>query len=177
MTNWGLIVGLIVGIQYAFHGYQYVYLHYIRPFLYYKINIFDVSDEYVFYIKKKKCETKKDLKVFTLFKNKKGKGEVYSIPIKTDGKNVYSKRDNVGHVTYYYFRNNTNPISLVKDSDLQIYENSSMLYDLLESKIFDSSLMIDSKKIKIDYMLIGIVSIAIILIVIFKDDILKALGV
>jgi len=193
MTNWGLLVGLIIGVQYAGYGYYYVYTHYIRPFLYYKITIFDVDDEYLKYIKKRECINTKQGKIFTLFKTKDDKGELYLIPLKSDKKTVYSKRDNLGHVTYYYYRNICNPISLsnitkninkankpislINIKEPQIYENASMLYDLLESKIFNSSLMAEKKPVKINYILIGIFVFVVILIVVFKDQISALIGV
>jgi hypothetical protein len=116
--EWGsIIVWIIIGVQYIGFGIWYVWRNYIRPFLSYKIVIFDTDDEYVFVRRKRDLTITKDRKGFVLFKSKANpQGELYTIPLEQEKDKHLSKRDDFGMVTYYFWRNNGNPLHIASTS-------------------------------------------------------------
>ena len=171
MVNMGLLVGAIIVIQYLGLGYWYVHKRFIRPFLFYKIVIFDNDDEFTFFKKKKHAVVIKDIKGYRLFKE----NEFYGIPMLDDGTKSLSKRDNNGTVTYYYYRNNPNPINIKNTEEIDLSNNASLIADVMQTKILNSSLLLEKKPFRINWILIiGIFVIAII--VIFHEQIAHFLG-
>jgi hypothetical protein len=175
--NWGWIVGIIIAVQYAGYGYWYVYTNYIRPFLSYKIVIFDRDDEFVFFRKKKKSIIFGKNKGYLLFnKGSENNGEFYRIPINRVDDKSLSKRDDSGHVTYYYFRNNSNPINIDNKTGITLDNDGRLMANVMKTKMFDSSLMMDRKPIRINWLLIGL-ALIIMIVVIFHKEIASALNI
>lgn len=176
MVNWGWIVGIIIGLQYIGYGYWYVHTNYIRPFLYYKLVIFDRDDEFIFFRKKKKAVVFNEHKGYYLF-DKKGNGEFYRIPItESDTSKNVSKRDDRGHVSYYYFRNNPNPLVIMNKDRIDMNNDASLMANVMKTKMFNSSLMLEERSFKINWFLIVGVLI-IMLVVIFHKQIATMLGI
>ena len=160
-----------------------IYKRLIQPFTCYKFVIFDMDDEYTFYEKKKHVVIKEKLKGFTLFK-KKGvpdSGEFYTLPLDQafgDVNDKYSKRDDRGFVTYYFYRNNTTPINIVPDQDISMVLNDAKSMNMiLKSNIFDSSVnMEDDKKSKVNWLMIVIIGIIMLLLFVFQDKLAGLVG-
>lgn len=172
MINMGLIVGGIIIIQYMGLGYWYVHRRFIKPFLFYKLVIFDNDDEFTFFKKKKYAVVIKDIKGFKLFKE----GEFYGIPMKDDGTKSLSKRDNNGTVTYYYYRNNPNPMNIKNHDKIDLSNNAGLIADVMQTKILNSSLLLDKKPFRINWWLIGGIFL-IAVVVIFHQQIANFLGI
>lgn len=93
-----------------------LYIKYIRPSKYYKLTVFDATEEVIKFVKKREAIIIQDKKGFILFTNKdKSKGEFYTVS--TDTEDLPSKRDNMGTVSFYYWRNNSNPIKFKDGND------------------------------------------------------------
>lgn len=172
-----VIVWVVIGAQYVGFGIWYVWRNYIRPFLSYKIVVFDTDDEYVFIRRKKDLKITKDHKGFILFKTKSNpQGELYTIPLEQEKDKHLSKRDDLGMVTYYFWRNNGNPLHIASKSTINVETDASLLSKVMGTKILDSSLMMTDTKVKINWILVGLF-VVIVIIVIFHKQIAGALGI
>lgn len=176
MKMWAWLVGGIIVLQYAFFGYLYIHKNYIRPFLYYKLVVYDNDDEFTFHRKKKQAVIIENKKGYVLFKKKNNEGEFYNIPLDRKNDGLMSKRDDFGTITYYYFRNNTNPISIQNTTGVSLINDSSFMSKILKTKIINSSVLSDKKEIRINwYLIVG--AVVVMLIIIFHKDIARLLGV
>jgi len=151
-------------------GGKEIYDRFIRPTRFYKLVVLDQTEETITYVKKRKAIIIQDKKGFCLFMNKAGdKGEFYTVS--TNEKDLPSKRDELGTITYYYWRNNSNPMILKEDVPVTIGQKKTIVLDSLNTpieiksnvqievdndaelmfkvyntKMFDASLMEDNKK-------------------------------
>lgn len=144
------------------------------PLKFYKLTIFDVNDEFVFYRKKKDAKIIEDKYGFMLFErvdkdDGKERGEIYAVS--TDEKNKPSKRDDYGVITFYYFRNNPNPLNIVNKDKIEIDNDASFMYKIHKTNIFDSALL-ETKQFHWNWTVIIILVILVILIVVFREQII-----
>lgn len=158
-----------------------VYARLVKPFLCYKLVVFDSDDEFTFYVKKKKAIVREGVKGFRLFSKKGDEGELYLLPLDQayqDVNDKFSKRDDRGFVTYYYYRNNTSPINIMPDRPISMVLNDARASNkLLNSNIFDAATSMDvPPQTKLSWMMIGIVVIVVFLIIVFQDKIRAAIG-
>lgn len=99
-------------------AYREIYKRYIQPAKYYKLIVLDQTEEYTFFQKKKDCLIIQDKKGFILFEdNKKNTGELYLVS--TEDETLPSKRDDFGTTTFYYWRNNADPIRVKDKGELR----------------------------------------------------------
>jgi hypothetical protein len=178
-------IALMVGMM-VYVVYRDVYRRFIRPFLCYKFVVFDIDDEYTFIERKKNAKVREGLKGFELFKRKnketgKEEGEFYTLPLEQGFGGIdesFSKRDDLGMVTYYYYRNNNTPIRIVPDQEIKMVLNDARATSkILKTNIFDSSIsMEETNEGKINRRLIIIIGAVVLLIIIFKDKIAGLLG-
>lgn len=170
-------------LQFGFLGGRFIYVRFIRPFLSYKLVVFDTDDHYEFYKKKKELVIVENQKGFELFgvKGRDGKTsyEFYTIPLEQDDDKRLSKRDDNGAVTYYFFRNQPSPISINPHGGVSPTSNASVLGKVLRTNMLDSSLTLRpeeqgmSKPMKI-LLIVGLV--LVVIAVVFKEPLTKLLG-
>lgn len=170
------IIWIVIGIQYIGFGVWYVWRNYIRPFLSYKLTVFDTDDEYIFVRRKRDLRVINDKKTIALFKSKANPtGELYTIPLEQEADKHLSKRDDSGMVAYYFWRNNTNPLHIASKSSINVETDATLLSKIMATKILDSSLMMEEKHMKVNWKLV-IAFIVVVVVVIFHKQITTALG-
>ena len=162
-----------------------IYWRMILPFLCYKFVIFDIDDEYTFRVRKKKAEIREGIKGFELFKPKKKgmdrDGEFYTLPLDLaygDVNDKFSKRDDRGYITYYYYRNNNTPINIIPNQEIRMMLNDARASTkILRTNIFDSSLVMEPvKKDRMSWVMVGLIILAVILVIMFQDKIAALVG-
>lgn len=177
-----IAIGFMV-LQFGVLFGRFVYTRYIRPFLSYKLIVMDTDDVYEFYKKKRHLEVVEDQKGFVLFERKKddGKelGEFYSIPLAQEKDKHLSKRDDSGAVTYFFFRNQSEPISIDPVDGITVTKNAALLGKVLRTNMLDAALSLrpDEKPMPMrTKILLGVVLVLIVLAVIFKDQLATVFG-
>lgn len=157
-----------------------MYRRLVMPFMCYKFVIFDQDDEYTFYEKKKRAVVREGIKGFELFRKKGEDGEFYTLPLDKaygDVNDKYSKRDDRGFVTYYYYRNNNTPIQIIPDHTISMVTNDARASTkILKTTIFDSAVAMDEHKPPVPMWLLIAVGAVILVAVLFGEQIKAALG-
>ena len=171
MDGFAIAAYIVAGVQLLGIGYFAFYRNYIRPFLSYKLVVYDIDDEFKFIVKKKKAIVVNDMKGFNLFKGK----EFYVIPLVQEMDKKLSKRDDQGMVSYYYWRNVSTPLELTNKDKIRMSQDASLLSKVTDTKILDSSLLLTKQAFKLKLWHVAVMAIVIILII-FNQDILGALG-
>lgn len=177
-----IAIGFMV-LQFGVLFGRFVYTRYIRPFISYKLVVMDTDDVYEFYKKKRHLQIVEDQKGFILFERKKKDGselgEFYSIPLEQEKDKHLSKRDDAGSVTYFFFRNQPEPISIDPVGGITTTKNASLLGKVLKTNMLDAALSLRPDEKPMPFrtkLLIGVALVLVVLAVIFKDQLAVMLG-
>jgi hypothetical protein len=176
--DWGLwfAIGMVALETVGLFGFIF-WRNYVRPFSNIRIVVFDTDDEHNFFVHKRKLMTVDKVKGVILFRREdKPAGEFYSIPLSQEKDQHLAKRDDIGHVTYYFFRNNPNPVMFSPDMEkVFVVNNASLTAAIVATKIFDNALL-NEKKFTIKAWMV-ILAIIIVILIAFREKLGEWLGV
>jgi len=145
---WSIIVFFFIAIV-GGGLYLYIYLRFIRPSRYFRFLIYSGKELEQHFVKKKSGKLIDNMFAYTINTYKdptsgQMTGETYNIPI--NDKDGIGVRNSHGLMTYTFWKNNSSPLKLDIDGSLKTTQTSSLMYSVLNTKLFDISLAFDDGK-------------------------------